>query len=69
MRRREAREQEARVVEVQCKYCAKTINTAVDKNDLHSGGWKLITKESDDCVESFYLCPHCFSRYRGGEEP
>jgi len=65
MRRREVGKQEARVVEVRCKYCTKTIDTAVDKKDLYSSGWKLITKESEDRVESFYLCPHCFSRYKG----
>lgn len=68
MKRRETGKQETGFIEVHCKYCARTIDTAVDESNLHVSGWESITKESDDCVETVYLCPDCFSRYRRGEK-
>jgi len=67
MKRRETGKQKTKFIEVHCKYCAKTIDTVVDESNLHLSGWKSITKESDDCVETIYLCPDCFSRYKSGE--
>ena len=68
MKRRETGKQEIGFIGVHCKYCARTIDTALDESNLHVSGWKSITKESEDCVESFYLCPDCFSRYGRGEK-
>ena len=50
--------------EFQCRYCSKTIIIVENKKDEHPIGWKCITKESDEGIDNFYLCPDCMNRYR-----
>ena len=54
-------------IEFQCRYCSKTILTSGDKKNEHPVGWKCITKESDEGIENFYLCPDCMNRYRSSQ--
>ena len=64
MKRNVDKKEEKRVVEIQCKYCEKTLNMEPGKTDLHVGNWRLITKESDNFTENFYLCHECFLQYK-----
>ena len=54
-------------IEFQCRYCLKTVTTIRDRKDEHPVGWKCITKESDEGIENFYLCPACMTRYRSSQ--
>lgn len=73
MKRKEVQREEKKLIEIKCDYCANKTEIVADENGLpYKGsalekGWKSITKESDDCVETVYLCPDCFSRYKSGE--
>ena len=67
MRKENRGKAEPRPIEFQCRYCSKTVSAIGERKDEHPTGWKCITKESDEGIENFYLCPDCMNRYRSSQ--
>ena len=64
MKKAQSGKAEPGAIAFQCGYCSKTVSIIGDRKDEHPTGWKCITKESDEGIENFYLCPDCMNRYR-----
>ena len=64
MKKGHAAEREQSSTQFQCRYCSKTVIITGETKGERPPGWKYITKESDDGIDSFHLCPDCMNRYR-----
>lgn len=64
MKKGHAAEPEQSSTQFQCRYCSKTVIITGDTKSERPPGWKYITKESDEGIDSFHLCPDCMNRYR-----
>ena len=67
MKKKNTGKAEPSAIEFQCRYCTKTILFLGDTKEEHPIGWQSITKESDEGIENFYLCPDCMNRYRSSQ--